>query len=138
MIGIIIVGHGEFAKGINSVIELIAGPQESLEVIEFLQGHSSEDLRDNIKESIERLETKQTLIFSDIPGGTPFKESAVLSTEYDGVEVIAGTNIPMLLEILFDREDGDIVDLKERALNTGKEQILSFNLESEEDDEDGI
>lgn len=139
MIGVVIVGHGEFAKGLNSVLELIAGPQEALETVSFLQSDSSEDLRGNIKEALERLDTEETLIFTDIPGGTPFKESVLLSTEDEGVEVIAGTNIPMLLEILFDREDRNVSEVKERAMNTGKDQIISFEVEAEEDDfEDGI
>lgn len=141
MIGVIIVGHGEFAKGINSVIELVAGKQESIELVDFLQGDSSETLRENIEKAIKVLNTKEVIIFTDIPGGTPFKESVLLSTQMENIEVIAGTNIPMILEILFDRNVGTIKEVAKRAIETGKNQILSFEMDDSENDEeldDGI
>lgn len=136
MIGVVIVGHGEFAKGINSVIELVVGKQESLELVSFLEGDSNVDLNKRIKEAIDKLDCEETLIFTDLPGGTPFKESAMLSTENDGIEVIAGTNIPMLLEILFERETSKAKELKERAMSTGKEQIVSFEIDDEEEEDE--
>lgn len=136
MISIIIVGHGEFGKGIESVIELVAGKQESLETVSFLQGDSSEDLNKKIKAAIDTLDSEETLIFTDLPGGTPFKESVLLSTENPGIEVLAGTNVPMLLEILFDRQSGELEELKERAMTTGKNQIVSFELEDSEEEKD--
>ncbi|MDN6296100.1 MAG: PTS sugar transporter subunit IIA [Alkalibacterium sp.] len=141
MIGVIIVGHGEFAHGLHSVIELVAGKQERLELVKFLQSDSSETLKNNLKVAIEKLNTKETIIFTDIPGGTPYKESVLLSSELENIEVISGTNVPMLLEILFDRAEGAIADVKERAIDTGKKQILSFEVESSEqtnDYEEGI
>ena len=65
----------------------------------------------------------------------------LLSSELENIEVISGTNVPMLLEILFDRAEGAIADVKERAIDTGKKQILSFEVESSEqtnDYEEGI
>lgn len=141
MIGVIIVGHGEFAKGIYSVIELVAGKQESIELVDFLQEDSSDTLRENLKKAIKKLNTKEIIIFTDIPGGTPFKESALLSSQLENIEVIAGTNIPMILEILFARNEGMIKEVTKQAIATGKNQILSFEIEESEEEEesdDGI
>lgn len=137
MIGMIVVGHGEFSKGVNSVIELVAGKQEYFELVSFLQSDSSETLRENLKKALEKLDTKETIIFTDIPGGTPFKESVMLGAENGGIEVIAGTNIPMILEILFNRSEGTIAEVTAQAVQVGKAQILSFEMEEPEEDDFG-
>ncbi|MGO1371804.1 MAG: PTS galactosamine/N-acetylgalactosamine transporter subunit IIA [Senegalia sp. (in: firmicutes)] len=141
MIALIIAGHGEFAKGLNSVIELVAGKQELVETVDFLESDSTDDLKNNIKKAIDNMNAEGTLIFTDIPGGSPFKMSVELSMENEGIEVIAGTNIPMIMEILFDRENVDLVELKERAMETGKKQIVTFEMkkkEKQELEDDGI
>lgn len=141
MIGLIITGHGEFAKGINSVIELVAGTQENVATVDFLENHSTEDLKNNLKEKIENMNTEGTLIFTDIPGGSPFKISVELSMKNDGIEVISGTNVPMIMEILFDRESVDLLELKNRAMEVGKKQIVTFEMkkkQKQQDEDDGI
>lgn len=141
MIGLIITGHGEFAKGINSVIELVAGKQENVATVDFLENHSTEDLKNNLKEKIENMNTEGTLIFTDIPGGSPFKMAVELSMENDGIEVISGTNVPMIMEILFDRESVDLLELKNRAMEVGKKQIVTFEMkkkQKQQDEDDGI
>lgn len=141
MIGLIITGHGEFAKGINSVIELVAGKQELVETVDFLESHSTDDLKNNIKNAIDNMNAEGYLVFTDIPGGSPFKMAVELSMENDGIEVIAGTNVPMIMEILFDRENVDLLELKERAMETGKKQIVTFEMKKKEKqqlEDDGI
>lgn len=141
MIGLIIVGHGEFGRGINSAIELVAGKQELLEVVSFLQSHSTEDLKTNIEEAIKTMGAEKTLILTDLPGGSPFKAAVELSMTYENIEVIAGTNLPMIMEILFDRNDKDLVEVRNKAISAGKQQIVTFEIPEEvaiEIEEDGI
>lgn len=128
MVGIIVAGHGNFSSGIESVIKLIVGEQENIGFVDFLEEHSTEDLRKNIIDSIDRLDCDGYILFTDIPGGSPFKVSAEITMERDNFEVIAGTNMPMIMEILFDRNTNDVKSLKENAMETGKKQILTFDL----------
>ena len=46
MIKLVVTAHGEFANGIVSSLNLIAGPQEELEVVNFVEGMSAATLRD--------------------------------------------------------------------------------------------
>ena len=48
----IITGHGKYATGIRSAIELLAGPQESFKYIDFSEGMSEEDLAKDVLEII--------------------------------------------------------------------------------------
>ncbi|MBS4538113.1 PTS sugar transporter subunit IIA [Clostridium sp. D2Q-11] len=143
MVGVIIAGHGNFASGIESVIKLIVGEQENIRIVDFLEQHSTEDLKRNILENINELNCNSYLIFTDIPGGSPFKASVEVSMDNENIEVISGTNVPMIMEILFDRDNEEVEKLKQRAIETGKKQILSFELKESKKEkeikiEDGI
>ncbi|WP_432408105.1 PTS galactosamine/N-acetylgalactosamine transporter subunit IIA [Wukongibacter sp. M2B1] len=130
MIGIIVSGHGGFATGLKSVIELVVGNQENFEVVDFLESHSTENLKNNLKLAMDKMDVEGYIFFTDIPGGSPFKQSVELSLEHGNSEVIAGSNIPMIIEILFDRYDNNPKELIEKAIKIGKEQIVSFSMKN--------
>lgn len=145
MIGIIVVGHGEFAKGLTSAVELIAGVQDKYITLDFTSDITPEQLKVNIKDAIDRLDNETgVLVFTDLMGGTPFKESVEISLQYDNVKVLTGTNIAMLLEAALMR--AAITDVEEFTRNlkeTGSSQvdyfdIASLDFDQDESDEDGI
>lgn len=132
MVGIIVVGHGEFAKGLTSAVELIAGTQEEYITLDFTNDMTPEQLKSSINDAIEHLDTQTgVLIFTDLMGGTPFKESVELSLQYDNVKVLTGTNTAMLLEATLMR--ATITDVKDFARNLkemGRSQIDYFDIAS--------
>ena len=55
--------------------------------------------------------------------------SSVVSQSYKNIEIVAGTNLPMLAEVVMARQFGmDLESLVNTALNTGKDQIIRFEL----------
>ncbi len=139
MVGIIITGHGRFGAGIASAIELIAGPQDSYEVVNF--EHEVDELTNDLNAAFKKLANCDGIIvFADLAGGSPFKTAVLEAQKYEHIEVIAGTNLPMLAEIVMARTMGlDLDTLVSMALNTGKEQILKFDssdLETNEEPDD--
>jgi len=128
MIGIIITGHGKIASGLKSSIELIAGKQEKLEAVDFIEGDSIEDLHRKIKGAVDVLNSEEGIIFfTDIIGGSPFKTSVMISREIKNSEVIAGTNLPAVINILFDRSLLSVDEIKNKALEAGGNGIKSFS-----------
>lgn len=95
MNSIILVGHGNFATGLESAVKLIIGNSDKLIVIDFTASMSREELKSNIE---SKLGEKQNIILTDVLGGTPFNVSAELVNE--STKVIYGTNLGILLEIL--------------------------------------
>lgn len=140
MIGIILSGHGNFATGVQSAFQLIAGKQEKFEAVDFEEGMSSESLHQRLQEKISKIGIgNEIVIFTDIPGGTPFNQSVMLSAENKNIKVIAGTNLPILLDGLFKRE----LPLEEYVLSVleaGKNGVVTFGEKMEEKtvEEDGI
>ena len=143
MIGLIISGHGNFASGLKTSLKLIAGECSNIEYVDFEETDSIEDLKEKYYVSVKNLNNcKQILALSDLAGGSPFKTLVEVKTEIEKpMEVIGGTNLPMILEISMIK---DIVDdlhtLTESAVNVGKSGVVKFEFIAHEDDEseDGI
>lgn len=141
MIGLILAGHGEFAEGMTSSLELIAGAQENYEKVNF-PGGSSEEFTEDLKVAINNLSNCDNIIvLTDITGGTPFQMAAMLTQEYDNIRVVGGVNVGLLIEISMVRAFEDDVDaLIEMVLNNAKNAIVKFELpeSAEEEEGDGI
>ena len=127
MAGIIITGHANFALGMMSAVKLVFGSPENLKIVNFGEEDSSEVLENNIKTAIHELkECDGLLCFTDIAGGTPFQVASRLSMEEAEMRVISGTNLPMLLGVLSERDDMDLRELAEYALEVGREEVKEF------------
>jgi PTS system N-acetylgalactosamine-specific IIA component len=145
MLGLLVTGHGHFATGLNSSLELIAGAQSNVALVDFEADHSIEVLKDNLTKALDSLkEYDGVLVLSDLPGGSPFKTAVELKFERpdQAIEVIAGTNLPLLIAsstmtAVFETP----LDLAEAMMPEGKDSIIRFELAArveEEADEDGI
>ena len=146
MIGCVLTGHGTFANGLSDAFTMIAGEQESFVPVPFIEAGAAiypETLAATISDLLD--ETDGILIFCDLLGGTPFNQSMIIAQNYDNVEVVAGTNLPMLLETIGSRLPETTLDeLIKTAVLSGSQWVVHKQLEitSARDDvfsdEDGI
>ena len=137
MIGLLVTGHANFGSGMTSSVNLIAGEQEAYQYVDFLPTYSTEDLAGELKDC------EGIIIFTDLMGGTPFNTAAQLGRDKENVRILAGTNLPMLVEVVMSRKFMDDLDgLVDSLLQTGKEQVAKFEIkkaeQTETEDEDGI
>lgn len=145
MIGIVLTGHGEFAVGLAHALEMIAGPQHSFRVVPFRESDPMEALEANMSAAIKevRAETDGVVVFSDLLGGSPFKAAMIAAAEVEDVEVVVGTNLPMLIEIAIARQFFDnpleVVQQSLAAGHDGLQHVVMPTATQEDvDDEDGI
>lgn len=143
MIGLIVSGHGNFASGILSSIKLIAGDQEKVIGVDFEQGKGSEELKTNIENGIKELDCSEILVLTDLAGGSPFNVSSLISENINDkdIKVIAGTNLPMLLEVSLMRDGVTLDELIETAKSSGSTGIKEYGrkkIQKESEDFDGI
>lgn len=119
---IIITGHGNFATGLKSSLDLIVGNYDFIEAVNFTEEKSPEYLKKEIIDLIKKSKNK-VYIFTDLAGGTPFKVSSELTLDFVNVEVLCGTNLPMLVESTMMESLGCEVDIdliKEAGINSIK------------------
>lgn len=138
MFGIIVTGHGNFASGITSAMELIVGRQEAYTYVDFPQTDTKTELEEKLRGAIGMYEDQeQILIFCDLLSGSPFNVSVVEAMKDERIRVIYGTNLGMLIEALMARMQGEAFEsVIAQALEGGKAGIGMFDASSAEEDED--
>lgn len=138
MIGCILTGHGSFAPGLMGALEMVAGEQEKFEVVPFLDGDSLSAFEEKLSECADRLsqDGQGVVIFTDLLGGTPFRTAMLAAQIREKVAVVAGTNLPMLLEGSLIREQfTEASGLADSLLEGAKDSIIHAHLELKEDDD---
>jgi hypothetical protein len=144
MIALIVTGHGNFATGICSALKLIAGDNEHILAVDFEAQHNIRNLENNLKTAFDSLkDVGSIVVFSDIAGGSPFKSASELKYKYSDkdIEVVAGANLPMLIEaFMLMNIYNDASDMAKALVETGKSQVMRLELKEHKDDveEDGI
>lgn len=127
MIGIIITGHGRFAEGMLDALEVVSGPQEALETVNYQRGQTERELRENLQQALCRLSKDQPVLFlCDLAGGLPYRIASELAHETGG-QAVAGINLGMLIEVSQVRQFvQDIEKLADQAAAIGKDQVEQF------------
>ena len=137
MIGVILTGHGSFASGLTSNMELIVGPQKNYTAIDFKDAGSVDLLDRELSQAAEDLAAcSGILIFTDLLNGTPFNLSVRLAMSNPRIRLVHGVNAAMLIDACTSRADEEDVDrLAQAAIELGRDQIGIFRLTEIEEDE---
>lgn len=109
---IILASHGPFAQGALECAQMLMGQQQDIKVISVLVDSNIDNLRQQIAESYQSLNKGDgVIILVDIMGGTPCNLAGELLIQHGDVLLFSGFNIPVLLEVLNNRE-GSLNDVK--------------------------
>lgn len=125
LIPFVIVTHGKMAPGLLDAVRMITGIEEGLYAVSLNEEDDVEGLMGRIDDCLESLDPLQgAMLFVDLYGASPFNASArlALSSSRD-IEVITGVNLPMLVELVMQREDLSLSELAEMAVEVGPEGI---------------
>lgn len=138
MIGIIVTGHGIFAKGITTALDLVLGKQEMYIDVNFPIGDTITELEENMMKAINKLESCENIvIFADLLSGSPFNTAIMKAMQDERIKVIYGVNFGMLVEAVMNRNTGvDFNELVNKAIETGRNQIGVFNADDVKESDD--
>ncbi|WP_318356201.1 PTS galactosamine/N-acetylgalactosamine transporter subunit IIA [Enterobacter sp.] len=127
MLGIILTGHGGFASGLERAMKQILGEQAKFIAIDFGESSTTALLTAQIQEAVQTLDDGQGIVFlTDLLGGTPFRVASTLALSQPGYEVITGTNLQLLLEMVMERDELNAVDFRQQALACGHRGLTSL------------
>lgn len=141
---IIISGHGNYATGIKSSVELLAGTFKEVYYVDFKSEDSDVYLRARIKDILDKNLEKEVLFIGDILGGTPFKVGAELSYERASMEVVVGCNLTSIIDTILSFENIGLEELSENIVRVSNMSTLRYKKtsiskdESVEEIEEGI
>ncbi|MCG0276649.1 MAG: PTS sugar transporter subunit IIA [Thermosediminibacteraceae bacterium] len=123
---ILLVGHGNFPNGVTDVAKMIVGNIAFLKPISFNENDDVSDFENKLKAEIES-NSEDVLVLADLFGGSPFNVAMKLASQCTNkrVRVLAGVNLPMILELSsYPLNDCDIDFIVSKLIATGKEGIV--------------
>ena len=127
-IAIVIGTHGWAAEQLLKTAEMLLGEQENVGWIDFVPGENAETLIEKYNAQLAKLDIHQGVLFLvDTWGGSPFNAASRIVVDKEQHEVIAGVNIPMLVETLMARDDNPTFnELVAVAVETGREGVKAL------------
>jgi PTS system N-acetylgalactosamine-specific IIA component len=118
----IIAGHGEFSAGLVSAIQQITGRGNVFRAVSA-NNLSAADLEALIARAID--ETGAKVVFTDLQAGSCTMAARRLSRLRPDVLLVAGANLPMLLDFVF-ADHLPAVEAARHALERGRAAITSI------------
>jgi PTS system mannose-specific IIA component len=125
-LAVLLVGHGPLAAGVAGAVEMICGEQERFAFVRLRPEDDVDGVARRLEAALRKLEVAEqddALIFADLFGAAPANAAAMLLRTRPNLEIVAGMNLPMVLDAVLSREGVSARDLCERAVESGRESI---------------
>ena len=125
MIGLVLVTHGHLADELRLAMEHVVGAQRYVATVCIGADDDIEDRRTEIRQSIAQVDTGDgVVLLTDMFGGTP-SNLAISMMSRDGVEVISGVNLPMLVKLAKVRSSQTLGECVDCAQVAGRKYIAA-------------
>ncbi len=123
----LIMTHGKLAGSLYETVRFIYGSTEGLAYLDMPEPFDKNAYEATLEKIVSENEKEGILILCDLFGGSPFLTSAkILKEHFQQVELVTGVNLGMLLELMTNIESASIEELKQIAVNSGKDGIVDI------------
>jgi len=126
MTQVVIVSHGRLAETLLSTAQMIMGEVQGVQTIGLEPSMGTEDVLAALRQVVEANPEDGILALLDLFGGSPATACARVMAEEARLEVITGVSLPMLLEVLLNKDSLGVKDLARLASGKGKEGIIDI------------
>jgi len=128
LVGIVVVSHGQMAEGMLDAARMIVGEQERLVSVTLREADGIESLTERVAAAVEQVDAGDgVLVLVDVFGASPFNASARVAMQRGKVEVLTGMSLPMLLELVVQREGQDLRALTQVGYDSGTRGIRTLS-----------
>lgn len=130
MVKLAMISHGEFCNGLLNTIAMVGGSDFGIEAVPLLPGVTPEVYRAELKIVFDRLtkDDPELLVLCDIAGGTPYQSALYLGRDYK-MNVIAGMNLPLVLDLALASDSGGTLKSLVDHVQTVGEELLGVKIE---------
>ncbi|MGL9921142.1 PTS system IIAB component [Enterococcus sp. DIV1758] len=139
MENIVLISHGSMAEGVKVSLEMIVGRQEHVHTVSLRPDSDNLQFEKELNEKMKAL-NGTTLIIADLLGGTPCNVATKNYLNVDGVEIIAGMTLSVVIEAVVNQQASikelvclaqeNIVDVK-AGMNQAEQEISEASNEKE-------
>ncbi|EZP98257.1 PTS fructose transporter subunit IIA [Enterococcus faecium VRE0576] len=98
MATIILASHGEFAQGLKQTATMIIGDSVPIYALSAFRDED-ESILVQIKKLLATIDIEETYILTDILGGSVNNDMLTIIKEYEGLQLITGMNLPLVISI---------------------------------------
>jgi mannose PTS system EIIA component len=120
MIGIVVVTHGALAGELVNAARTIVGDIPRIAAVSIGWSDDVSAAREAIARALEHVGGEDSLILTDMFGGTPTNVSLPFLSPR--VEIVTGVNLPMLIKVTSLR-DGALAEVARLVREQGKDAI---------------
>lgn len=126
-VGVVIAGHGVFASGALSACEVIIGAPDAVAAVDLAAHEDPAGFGGRLAAAVAAADRGAgVLVATDLPGATPFNAAVRLTRGATPIEVVAGVNLPMLLETLLSRDGAALADVAGTARSAGRNGVVRW------------
>ncbi len=101
MIGLVIVGHGDYPDALLSAAESVLSGATQMKALSLRPDANPAGFTEKIEKAVMEVDAGEgVIIMTDMMGGAP-TNAALAMLNHPGVEVVTGVNLPMLLKLSF-------------------------------------
>ncbi len=122
-VGCVIVAHGEVGSCLIGAVQGILGTQTGCIAVTNV-GLGLPELEKAIRKAVDELSGTHTVVlFTDMPGGSCHHVCKDIAGSTEGLRVLTGLNLMMLLEFFVKRERVPVAELLSLVQERGKDSI---------------
>ena len=124
----LIMSHGDMSSGLKSTLNMLLGNRDDVAAKSAYISDNELSIESEIQNILSKFnDNDELIIFTDLFGGSVNNE-AMKFIKDSRVKIIAGMNIPLIIEVLSNSDSSnDINDVIRDAVNLARESIIFCN-----------
>jgi len=127
MVGVVVISHGDLAKGFLSAASMLAPGSSQLTSVSLWPDDNPDDFQKKLEAAVKETDAGDgVFILADMLGGTPCNRAMYLLGEK--TRMLAGFSLPLLCSLLTIREEtNDLKKLVEEVMAEAREAMVDVN-----------
>ena len=127
MVGIVLISHGDLAKGIMSSASMLVPQLENVTSLTLWPDDNPDEFQQKIEAAVKAADTGDgVFILADMLGGTPCNRA--MYSIGDKVRMMTGLSLPMLYSLINIREETSDLDVLARdVMAEAKDAMVDVN-----------
>ena len=127
MVGVVLISHGDLAKGIISSASMLVSQLENVTSLTLWPDDNPDEFQQKLEAAVKAADTGDgVFILADMLGGTP--SNRAMYCIGDKVRMMTGLSLPMLYSLLNIREEiSDLAQLAGEVMAEAKEAMVDVN-----------
>lgn len=138
---VIMVSHGDFAKGLHSAVRMMTGKREGVFSCNLTEDMNADQFTTEFKTYADEIqEGEEIILLADIISGSPITNAVTVLDELGLMEktiILAGMNMPLALSaVLYKDSSRSLTEVKELILADAHKGLQEFGMKDIEVVED--